>query len=391
MFARRNEADLNGNPGLQDRLENALAERGGQVIVYGDTGVGKSSLVKYASEDMGLQTLTIECLSNKDYGALIEDGIRKLIDLKEIKRSKTGSMGADIEAGAKVSWLVSLKGKLKSHFAENTEFEVVDRPPMDVLVEAMQAADVQLLVLENFQNITDETTRSLIAQTMEFMADRAQQTGNIKVVVVGIARDAATLLSGSGSFTRRTTEVGVPRMPDEEVYEILTRGFSFLDLEFTSEAAQQMIFYSDGFPFFAHLLGLHVARAARRREAESIDEELVEASLQQVVQGVHESFHERTKRAFEAGGDVQPRRRIMEMLSESDQRKWRSSDVIDVWEEMIGKRSDYAFLHVALAQLASTDYGDVLLRTGTRNRYVYQFSDPHLRPYLRIRAAQKEI
>jgi len=54
MFARRNEADLDGNPGLQDTVQDALRERGGQILLYGDTGVGKSSLLKYAAEDEDL-------------------------------------------------------------------------------------------------------------------------------------------------------------------------------------------------------------------------------------------------------------------------------------------------------------------------------------------------
>jgi Cdc6-like AAA superfamily ATPase len=49
MFTRRNEPDLLGNPGLQDSLRDALREPGGQVILYGDTGVGKSTLLKYAA------------------------------------------------------------------------------------------------------------------------------------------------------------------------------------------------------------------------------------------------------------------------------------------------------------------------------------------------------
>src|SRR2546421_5306190 len=47
MFTRRNESDLYGNPGLQDRVRAALRERGGQMILFGDTGVGK----KAADED----------------------------------------------------------------------------------------------------------------------------------------------------------------------------------------------------------------------------------------------------------------------------------------------------------------------------------------------------
>src|SRR5690606_8882621 len=77
MFERRNEADLDGNPGLQDNLQDALREAGGQVVLYGDTGVGKSSLLRYAAEDEGMEIVPVECLSSKSYEDLIEDAIRK--------------------------------------------------------------------------------------------------------------------------------------------------------------------------------------------------------------------------------------------------------------------------------------------------------------------------
>src|SRR5437016_834388 len=71
MFARRNEPDLNGNPGLQDNLRDALREEGGQVLIYGDTGVGKSSLLRYAADDEGMDHVSVDCLSSKTYEDLL--------------------------------------------------------------------------------------------------------------------------------------------------------------------------------------------------------------------------------------------------------------------------------------------------------------------------------
>jgi Cdc6-like AAA superfamily ATPase len=386
MFARRNEPDLNGNPGLQDNLRDALREQGGQILVYGDTGVGKSSLLRYAAEDEGMDLVSVDCLSSKSYEDLLEDAVRKLIDVREIKRQRTTRGSAEIEGEAGVSKIVSLKGRLRGEHARQREFEIVEKPLMDVVIEAMQAARSRLLVLDNFQNITDDRDRGLVAQTMEFLSDRADETGDIKVVVIGIADDAPDLLGGSGSFRRRTSEIGVPRMPDYEIEEILRNGFRFLELDVEHEAVRQLVFYADGFPFFAHLLGLHVARAARRDGAKTIAAALIEPALARAASSVEQSFEERTRRAFEAGGDVQPRRRILQILTDSPQREWRSADVIGEFERLFEARTDYAFLHVALAQLMSDKFGAMLKRTGPRNRYVYKFADPHMRPYLRITA-----
>jgi hypothetical protein len=149
---------------------------------------------------------------------------------------------------------------------------------------------------------------------------------------------------------------------------------------------KQIVFYADGFPFFAHLLGLHIARAARRAQTQEVTVQLVEPALGRAAAAVQQSYEERLHRAFEAGGDVQPRRRILKILANSPLREWKSADVIAEYERLFEKRTDYAFLHVALAQLMSENFGAVLKRTGPRNRYVYKFVDPHMRPFLRITA-----
>ncbi|WP_236791847.1 AAA family ATPase [Amycolatopsis sp. GM8] len=391
MFARRNEADLHGNPGLQDNLCDALRDRGGQVLIFGDTGVGKSSLIKYAAEDESLEAVTIECLSSKSYADLIEDGLRKLIDVREVKKTSTASASAEVEASGKAPFLLTLKGKLQGKYDRGREFEIVSKPPLDALLEAMKATGNKLLIFDNFQNISNQVDRSLIAQTMEFLADKSNETGDIKAVVIGIAEDASSLLGGSGSFRRRTTEVGVPRMPDDEIVEILKRGFMKLEISISDPIIRQLVFYSDGFPYFGHLLGLQVSRAARREGVDSVTVEMVETALQRAVKDVDRSYRERTRKAFEVGGQVQPRRRILEILSISDKREWRSADVISAYEDRFERRSDYAFLHTSLAQLIDKKHGSVLARSGARNSYIYRFSDPQMRPYLRLTAFRRHL
>lgn len=385
MFAKRNESDLRGNPGLQDFLRDALLDRGGQVLIYGDTGVGKSSLLKYAAEDEGKQTVVVECMHSKSYTDLLEDAIRSLVDVRELSRSSSKTASTEVEGSGSVPLLVSLKGKIKGEYGRARTFEVVQKPLLDALVAAMREADRDILVLDNFQNVTDEDTRKLVSQTMEALSDRSIVTGDIKCVVIGIAEDAVSLLGPSGSYQRRTTEVGVPRMPNEEIKEILTRGFQLLKLEVPDALLGELVFYSDGFPFFAHLLGLNVARHARRAKAGLVDKDMITQALARAARDVDQSYESRLRMAFEAKGDVQPRKRILRVLSTSPKRQWRSADVVSAYAETYGGPTG-AFLHVALAQLIGPNRGAVLKRTGRPGDYIYQFSDPQMRPYLRITA-----
>lgn len=386
MFARRNEPDLKGNPGLQDGLRDALRERGGQVLLHGDTGVGKSSLLKYAAEDEELDLLVVECLSSHSYDDLIETAVRKVVDVREVARTENRNLEATAGASGKWFSLITLKGEVKGGKGSSKSFEVVEQSPLDVLLTAMEKSGKKLFVLDNFQNVKDENTRTLVAQTMELMSDRANDTGDIKTVVIGIADDAVSLIGGSGSYRRRTTEIGVPRMPDDEIREIFSKGFDLLDVTVPDDVIDQLVFFSDGFPYFAHLLGLYVARAARSKGSEVTDE-VLESALARAIQAVDESFSDRVRAAREAGGGVRPRKRIMEILADSPQRVWKASEVIAEWERRYDDpRSDYAFLHVALAQLMKDKHGAILKRRGPRNKYIYQFADPQMRPFLRITA-----
>jgi len=98
MFTKRNEADVYGNPGLQDRTREALRERGGQLIMFGDAGVGKSTLLKYAAEDEGMPTISIRTRS-KSFDDIIDEAIRKVTSEREVEIVRTNASGAGGEAG----------------------------------------------------------------------------------------------------------------------------------------------------------------------------------------------------------------------------------------------------------------------------------------------------
>lgn len=60
MWANRESAGPDG--GVQRRFQRQLAEPGRQIVLYGDTGVGKTSLVEHvviSAEEIGL--VRVEC------------------------------------------------------------------------------------------------------------------------------------------------------------------------------------------------------------------------------------------------------------------------------------------------------------------------------------------
>ena len=116
MFTRRNEPDLHGNPGLQDTLREALRERGGQVILYGDTGVGKSTLLKYAADDEGMPVLSIAATSKRSFDDLVDVAIREVTLERDVEVVRSGTTGGGFEGG--VTSHITIRGHLKTRRAK---------------------------------------------------------------------------------------------------------------------------------------------------------------------------------------------------------------------------------------------------------------------------------
>ncbi len=55
MFASRSYNDLQG------KFEQRLDEPGRQIVLYGDTGVGKTSLIRHSCSERGISMIDVEC------------------------------------------------------------------------------------------------------------------------------------------------------------------------------------------------------------------------------------------------------------------------------------------------------------------------------------------
>jgi hypothetical protein len=389
MFTKRNEADLYGNPGLQDRTRDALRELGGQLIMFGDAGVGKSTLLKYAAEDERMQMLSISVRS-KSFDELVDTALREVTSEREVEVMRTKGRGAGGELG--VTSHVTIKGHLQNEKGQQVRVDLIEQEPLLALIDTLATEGYRILAFDNFHNVKSDD-RAMFAQALEVFSDSAADTGDLKMVLLGIADDADSLVgsgSGSGSVRRRMIEIGVPRMPDDEISSILASGFRLLGLECEQNALRDLIFYCDGFPYFAHMLGLNVARDARRKGETAISVPTLDAALANVAKQVEGSFPPRIAQAFERGGTVQPRKRILHTMCASNRREWTSGDVVEEYAKLydLPKDRNPGFLHAALGALVKSERGAVLSRRGKPKRYVFRFSDPYMRPYLRMQYFQ---
>ena len=89
MFATRHHEHL------QDRVEDALGEPGRQVVVYGVTGVGKTSLIRHLCRNRGIPYLRFEC--SHTFEDTLREALSLLLDSEEADRViRTSNLQASV-------------------------------------------------------------------------------------------------------------------------------------------------------------------------------------------------------------------------------------------------------------------------------------------------------
>ncbi len=392
MFARRDEGRL------QQRFEDALREPGSQIMLYGDTGVGKTSLVLHVAHEMDLSVARIECFSGKSFNDLLSDAFAAIAEIQElrIEVSTTHSGSGEVSGGGGLGMLAFLKGSLRTEkgTAETREFQVVQRPLIDALFEKLIEAGRNIIFFDNFENVAEPDVKDKVTQFIGFVSDRAEETTNVKVIIAGIADTAADLLSMSSAASRRTVDFEVTRMPPKELKFILNTGMAILGLAVDSREVDRIVELSDGFPYVLHLLALHAARLAKRAQRDEVIADDVFSAVKSAVSEFREEFKRSVELAIERSGNVRPRQHIMQALAHAKERDFSTAEVRDLYRRRfhIDPLKDLGFLNVALGELLTDQKGAVLRRRGSRGLYRYGFRNPLMRPYiLMIESAAEQL
>ena len=247
---------FSGRTELLAELRTDLTMPGSHLVIYGERGVGKTSLWNVllngrkvarhsASEQDDFVSIFLRVLER--LGEEFTENERK--QLTEV----SGSIGAEKVA--------SVGSKLS---AEAVEKPVAERAlDLNFVLDrvARRAGDLDAIVIDEFQNISKDHVQTQIIEVVKGFTDR-----NVKVtiVIVGVADSDDELLSsreyeqykGRHFFARR-----VPRMPENEVRDILELRERAYEVKFEDDVKAAICRIASGYPGTAHRLALLAAQA----------------------------------------------------------------------------------------------------------------------------------
>lgn len=213
-----------------EKLSQRIRMEGGHAVVYGERGVGKSSLVnifRYVADQnpSSVQYIRVAATDGDDFTSLF---------MKVFKRMTV------TENGQKTSMADLYEGKSIT--------------PDDILLEMEQfsKATSPIVVIDEYDRLEDATAKRLVSDTIKLVSDEG---ANLTFFIVGVADAVNELLTGHRSIGRALAEIEMPRMSDSEISDIIINRLQLAGMKIDQEAIWNCIFICKGLPHFAHLLG----------------------------------------------------------------------------------------------------------------------------------------
>lgn len=346
-------------------LEDAVNQRGRHAIVYGERGVGKTSLANVLALVMHRP--------NKElvYVRVNADPTDTFVSLwkKVFKRMSYVSSTLDGAASKRIS--------------EDFGSELSPDDVQLVLSE-FTSNHVPIIVLDEFDRIKDKTTTQLVADTIKALSDYSV---NATIVVVGVAEDVSSLIHGHESITRSLIQIKMPRMSTDELKQLILTRYTRCGIVTDADAVWKIIFLSRGLPYYTHSLAMHAARYAidnRKVVVKHHDvDKAVEGAITELDQTIKEKYvmavrSQRTEDTLYA-----PVLLACAFAATDELGRFQQSAVAAPLNRILpGKNYQASTFALHMNAFTEQGRGCVLQRFGTARNYRYRFADPMMQPYV---------
>lgn len=243
-----------------------------------------------------------------------------------------------------------------------------------------------MFILDEFDRVADVGTKAAMADLIKNVSDN---NPNVTLVLVGVGSSIAELIGEHESVQRNLVQVELPPMSADEIKSIITKGCRELGIAVDDDVLTEVATLAGGFPHYAHLLGLSLAKACISRDTTTVDSGLFEGLVcSMAVEDAIESY----RQAFSQATRTIQLSRYPQILcacayAEHDDRGiFRATDVAEAFSYLFGENLAVQSVVPALGEFSSEGRGPVLQKIKHGNRSHYRFCEPMMRPFLRIKA-----
>jgi Cdc6-like AAA superfamily ATPase len=353
-------------------IVDVVNQRGAHSILFGERGVGKTSLVSVLPEFLSnpVSELVIPRV-NCDTLDTFESVWHKAFEQVELTRSipRVGFAENTVDETFKSSDLLG----------ESVSPDSVRRA-LTLLAERA----IPIFIFDEFDRLSLEPRRAF-ADTIKGLSDHGTPA---TVILVGVADSVDYLIQEHQSVERALVQIRMPRMSPSEITQIIQTGCKTLGMEIEDAALKRIITLAQGLPHYAHLIGLHSVRLALDDHSLTVDAETIDravdraiANAQQSIQSAYE-YAIRSPRKENLFSDVL----LSCALAQANELGYfAAQDVRPVLRRITGKNYEIPTFAQHLNEFCDDKRGPILQKSGIKRRFRYRFINPLLQPFVIMR------
>ena len=382
---------LKGREKELDTIDKSLYAPGRHVFIYGDRGVGKSSLGATAAwvyQSAEASPIFVSGSPDDTFTTVIAN-----IASQALQRSRTESVKST--ESLSFEW----RGVKWSGGTERTGVDLASQirsvgDAVELLKEiAEQHSEKPIIVLDEFDAISNAGERNKFAALLKQMGDQAVK---LKFIFTGVGRSLEELLGAHQSAYRQLESVELPRLGWDARREIVQSAAEAFGLHINNDVNWRIAMVSDGYPYYIHSIMEKILWAAF-----SCDQSVDEIGWDLFNQGLNDailSINAELKRPYEKA--------VLHREAEFEDIVWSTADHDDLFRSLtdmyesyqviVGKRVngrlpvDHRRYATQIRKLKGPGYGSVMQQEEGRPGW-YSYREKMLRGYVRMQAQANGI
>jgi Holliday junction resolvasome RuvABC ATP-dependent DNA helicase subunit len=368
------------------QFKRAVKTKGKQIVVYGHTGSGKTTMLNSLLSELNINHITTRCTK----GIFIDDVLLDAFDQLGgfyIEQKEAGNEDK-ISGGFKLGFKIlaaQLSGESTDTKKEIRKRIVEFQKNPNQLAKVFGNAGL-VWIIEDFHKLDPEPKKEL-SQIMKVFMDNAEEYPELKIVALGAVDSARQVVHYDKEMDNRISEVNVPLIEPEDLAKIIQLGEEFLNITFEQSVIEKIVAYSSGLASVTHQL------CSLCCESKNINETLVKATKiteDDLEYAISEYVNEKSdslKATYEQSIKITTKRKIEtpEKILEAILKLGKDHfTIIDIIEQRKIKNPTYKGnnLRKYVIELTMPERGEIL--RFNHNADTFSFSNPFLRGYSHI-------
>jgi hypothetical protein len=382
--------NLQGRGDELDRIEKALYAPGRNVFIYGERGVGKSSLAATAAnqwQSSDSDYIDISCSPDSSVRSIVAS-----IAYQAIDRKWTSDEVVTESSAVKFKWL---------SYSVTNQISPVDlserirgmSDALEVLKEvSLIHSDVPIVVVDEVDRMSNVKEIDLLGDMLKQMGDKRI---DLKFIFTGVGSSLDEILGAHRSAIRQLETIELPILSWDARWDIAIHALNAFGITIDKEICIRMAAVSDGYPYYVHLIVEKLLWLLFEKDGDvsAVSWEDYYAALDKAIIGIAAEL----ARPYDLAVNQRSQdyeEVVWSTLADEIFQGVYLKDMYDQYQNIMsqieGKEPlPYGKYSARVRNLLKTDYGEIL-KKGKKQGF-YHYRERMLRGYIRMQAEANRI